>query len=183
MGPHVDSWPRWSDPKSVPTMTLRPFAGSTTHQNLMAGSPAVIHFSDDPWLFAKSATSPIRGDEVESLTVPLGDGCRRLERCQRYFRVRCRNVRPDDLRPVFACEVLEHAVVDPGGPLHRGTAAVIEAAILATRVHLNPPHELERSIQWLRSAVDKTADERTTDAFALIETFIDAARSTPAAPK
>ena len=181
MGPHIaDPWPRWTDPSAVPCMTLRPFAGSQTHRNLTTVGEAVIHFCDDVELFAASATRPFRDEEVRQITVPVGSGddnenpaggIRRLKRCQQFFHVRCEVVSSDEVRPVLRCSVLSHGVVDPGGPLHRAAHAVIEAAILATRLHLIDSDDVTKQLRHLAIIVDKTADRRTRAAFDSIVQF------------
>ena len=60
---------------------------------------------------------------------------------------------------------------------NRARHAVLEAAILATRLHLLPLAEIEAEFAKLQVIVDKTAGPRELDAMALLTEYI---RSTPA---
>ena len=52
--------------------------------------------------------------------------------------------------------------------MNRAKAAVLEAAILATRLHMLPPEKIAREIAYLKIAVDKTAGEAERRAWAMI---------------
>jgi hypothetical protein len=63
--------------------------------------------------------------------------------------------------------VAEHA----GRPFlgfHRAAHAVVEAAILVTRLHLVEPAEVRRQFAALAVLVEKTGGEREHEAFALL---------------
>ena len=57
---------------------------------------------------------------------------------------------------------------------NRAKHAVVEAAILATRVHLLPREEIQAELSRLRIPVEKTAGPREREAFALLEHHIQA---------
>ena len=69
----------------------------------------------------------------------------------------------DELRPRFHCNVVRHVAHAPFAGFNRAQAAVIEAAILASRLHLLPRDQVEREIAQLGVAISKTAgpDEQT----------------------
>ena len=172
MGPHLDDdWER--DPTAPPKFVLRPFVGSTTHRNLLSTGAAVIHFSSDASLFARSAVAAIRGGDVDALTIPIGDGLRRLVRCERFFAVRTRCDDPDAERPIVHCEIMEQATVDPPRGINRAAAALIELSILATRIDRLPPAMIRQQIESLTPAVDKTAGVTTRAAFDQLRRHIE----------
>jgi hypothetical protein len=55
---------------------------------------------------------------------------------------------------------------------NRARHAVLEAAILATRVHLLPADELRTEYARLRIIVDKTAGPRELEAMAFLEAYL-----------
>lgn len=172
MGPHLDDgWE--ADPTLLPSFTLRPYAGSSTHENLLSTRRAVIHFCSDLDLFARSAIESIRGDEAIGLTTQTKTTDRRLKRCERYFVVTCEVSDNRSPRPVLRCEIIEDAMVDPPRPLNRAAAAVIEASILATRWDRLDGAEIQRQFEILRDAVDKTAGVVSRHAFDRLCRFIE----------
>jgi hypothetical protein len=68
---------------------------------------------------------------------------------------------------ISARVVAEHAV-RPFLGFNRAAHAVVEAAILVTRVHLLGRDETRRRIEDLRVLVDKTGGPREQEAFALL---------------
>ena len=74
-----------------------------------------------------------------------------------------------------------HAVVVHVGRLrdvfgfNRAKHAVLEAAILATRVHLLPANEIRRQFDELAVPVEKTAGPRERVAFELLREFVGSA--------
>jgi hypothetical protein len=63
--------------------------------------------------------------------------------------------------------------------MNRARAAVLEAAILATRLHMLPPEKIEREIDYLKIAIDKTAGDAERRAWARVMEKINAALSSP----
>ena len=56
--------------------------------------------------------------------------------------------------------------------LNRARHALLEAAILATRVGILPTEEILRQLRWLKPMVDKTGGARENQAWQLVETVI-----------
>ena len=61
----------------------------------------------------------------------------------------------------------------------RGTQCV-EAAILATRLHLIPRNEIDAELARLQTVVDKTAGPRESEAMALLTSYVRSAAGRPA---
>ena len=64
--------------------------------------------------------------------------------------------------------VAEH-VGRPFLGFHRAAHAVVEAAILVTRLHILGPGEVGRQLAHLRPLVEKTGGPREREAFAVLE--------------
>ncbi len=71
------------------------------------------------------------------------------------------------------CRVVESRVLRPFFGFNRAKHAVIEAAILATRVDLIPPGEIREQFERLRPLIDKTAGPIESESFQLLRQFID----------
>lgn len=162
MGPIVD--------EAMTSLVLRPFKTSTTYQNLRVRPQGVFHVVDDVLLLAQAAidrleqTPPVIPATLIQGAV-LQDACRWYE-----FEIVTRDDNEDRTR-------LDARVVHVGRlrdvfGFNRAKHAVLEAAILATRVHLIPREELERQFAALAIPVEKTAGPRERAAFALLRGFV-----------
>jgi hypothetical protein len=64
--------------------------------------------------------------------------------------------------------VVFEAAHAPFKGFNRAQGAVIEAAILASRLHMLPREKIERELGYLQIAVEKTASPREHEAWRLI---------------
>ena len=71
----------------------------------------------------------------------------------------------DELRPRFRCRVVHAASHASFLGYNRAQAAVIEAAILVTRLHLLPREKIESELAYLEIAVSKTAGPAEAEAW------------------
>ena len=162
MGPIVD--------ESMSQLLLRPFQTSCTFQNLQFRPEGVFHVVDDVLLLARAA---VGGLETEPCVSPaqvvqgsvLADACRwyefRIESCDASgprAELRARVVHMGRIRDFFGFNRAKHAV--------------LEAAILATRLHLIPLHEVQAELTRLQVPVEKTAGPREHEAFQFLERYI-----------
>ena len=163
MGPIVD--------EAMSTLHFRPFQSSRTYANLKQTQCGVFHVVDDVLLLARAAIdrfdSPPETFPAEVVTgVVLRDACRWYE-----FRIE----RFDDSRE----RTDFHAVVVHTGRLrdvfgfNRAKHAVLEAAILATRIQILPGDEIRRQLDDLAVIVEKTAGPREREAFELLREFVN----------
>jgi hypothetical protein len=171
MGPHLPDlsadFPR-RDP--LAHFTLKPFRGSRTYANLKAHGEGVLHVTDDVLLLAQAAVGT--PDPAPAL-VPAGhvrgfvlrDACRYAE-----FRV----VSCDDAgeRTTLEVEVLHVARLRDFFGFNRAMFAVLEAAILATRVHMLPRDKIEENYRTLAVLVEKTGGERERTAFEHLREYL-----------
>lgn len=78
----------------------------------------------------------------------------------------------DEVRPRFACRVVHRAMHHPFLGYNRAQAAVLEAAILSTRLHLLSPDKIRSEMDYLKIAIAKTAGEAELEAWQWIEAKI-----------
>jgi uncharacterized protein len=167
MGPIVDP--------DMTRLTLRPYETSTTLQNLLRTKQGVFHVTDDVELLARAAVD--RLEVVPPLVRAASlDGWILADACRWYaFEVRETDTREPRAR-------LEAAVVDRGRlrdffGLNRAKHAVVEAAILATRLGFLPIDEVLVEMRRLAVLVEKTGGPAEHRAFRFLGDLIQAAAS------
>jgi len=162
MGPIVD--------ESMTTLLLRPFQTSRTYRNLKEQSVGVFHVVDDVLLLAKAA---IGQWAAESATLPAERIAGRVlaEAC-RWYEFEVEELDDSTERTSIKARVLHVGRLRDYFGLNRAKHAVVEAAILATRLNLLDHSTVRQQLEWLRIPVEKTAGPRETEAFALIEQFV-----------
>jgi hypothetical protein len=158
MGPQVEEdWERFE---------LRPFHATATFANLKRTGQGIVHITDDVGLIARAATS--RLTELPQLVagrqvaVPaIGNACRWYEfevesitELLPRIQVRCRTV-------------YEHRQRDFLG-FNRAKNAVLEAAILATRLDFLPFEEIDEQFRRFAAIVEKTGGRQEQEAFELL---------------
>jgi hypothetical protein len=143
---------------------LAPFKPSTTLDNLRANPYAVANFTDDVLIFATCLT-----DKRDWATRPadLVPG-RVLVDTLAHAELKVDHVEEDEERPRFHCKVVFEAAHAPFNGFNRAQAAVIEAAILASRLHMLPREKIERELGYLQIGVEKTAGPREHEAWRLL---------------
>lgn len=162
MGPRVDDdWQR---------LVLRPYRTSTTYANLKQHGTGVFHVTDDVELLARAAIGQL--DVVPPL-VPVEevDTPRLADTC-RWYALRVDSLDDSQERTEIVTRVVGMGRVRDFIGFQRARHAVIEAAILATRVGLLPLDEIYAQFERLRPWVEKTGGPVEAQAFALLEQFI-----------
>jgi hypothetical protein len=130
-----------------------PFRPSTTLNNLRAVPFAVANYTDDVRIFAGCQTGRREWPLLPASRVPPP----RLAAALAHAELEVVSVEDDPERPRFHCRVLAIENHAPFTGLNRAQAAVVEAAILVSRLAMLPREKVEREIAYLRLAVEKTA--------------------------
>lgn len=163
MGPEVDAL--------FERMRMRPFQSSTTYANLKRTSEAVFHVVDDVELLARAAVGEVTPtpDMMLAETVKgviLKDACR-------WYALRVAALDDQEPRASFDMEVVERGRIRDFFGFNRAKHAVVEAAILATRVGILPGDEILSEVQRLKIPVDKTGGAQERRAFEFLMAYID----------
>jgi hypothetical protein len=79
------------------------------------------------------------------------------------------DVRENELRPRFVCRVAHRASHAPFQGFNRAQAAVIEGAVLVSRLHLLPRAEIEAELARLEIIVGKTAGAAEAEAWSWLK--------------
>lgn len=162
MGPIVD--------EGITRLLLRPFRSSTTYANLVRTRCGVCHVTDDVLLFAQAAINQIDPwPDLRTAAVIAGDV---LTGACRWFEFRVTNIDDVSERTEMTAEVVHQGRLRDFFGFNRAKHAVLEAAILATRLHLLPRADVLAQLDALRTPVEKTAGPRELQAFRMLESYI-----------
>ncbi len=159
--------------QTLPSFCLRPYEGSRTCENLLATGKAVIHVTDDVLLLARAAIGNV---DAAGLTCPAENASAehvRLRDCHRWFAIEVTQAGGTPPRHELLAGCVAEGIVRPFFGFNRAKHAVIEAAILATRIGMIDPSQIADELQRLRVPVDKTAGPDELAAFRLVCTYIE----------
>jgi hypothetical protein len=164
MGPEVDEAAVRSG--RIERLLLKPFATSQTAVHLRRHPEGVFHLTDDVLLLARLVagrldTPPPTRPATAIAGHVLADACQAYE-----FVVESRDDAAERLR--LEARVVAAHVGRPFVGFNRAAHAVVEAAILVTRLHLLGAEEVSRQIAALAPLVEKTGGEREREAFSLL---------------
>jgi hypothetical protein len=163
MGPVVDT--DWSE------FELRPFETSSTLENLKRSGQGIVHITDDVELIVRAATHQL-------LELPALEAGRQVDvpaicgAC-RWFEFRVESIIELIPRVSIRCRtVYEHRNRDFIG-FNRAKNAVLEAAILATRLDFLPLVEVVEQYRRYETVIEKTGGDQERDAFELLKKLIE----------
>lgn len=163
MGPLVD--------RELTRITLRPFCTSTTFANLARTRVAVFHITDDVELLARAAIGRIETPPAyQRIALPPHYA---LADCCRWFALRVGSSNIDPPRATFECEVAEAGTGRPWFGFNRAKHAVVEAAILATRIGILPDADIRNDLARLAIPLQKTAGEQERRAWQLLTEYVN----------
>jgi hypothetical protein len=140
---------------------VAPFRPSATLDNLLSVPFAVVNYVDDARIFAGLVTGR-RDWPLEP--APRGRPPR-LTAALSHAELRVVRVENDDVRPRFLCTIERRQNHAPFLGFNRAQNAVLEGAILITRLKLLPREKIDRELAYLAIAVEKTAGPREREAW------------------
>ena len=142
-------------------LLIAPFKPSTTLDNLKRNKVAVINYPDDVRIYAGCITGRYDWPVVEAEMIDAP----RLKTSLAHSEVQVSRIEDDELRPKFICNLKHEVNHAPFHGFNRAQLAVIEAAILITRVHMITAEKIDLEIDYLKIAIDKTAGPRELEAW------------------
>lgn len=163
MGPIVDS--------AMTLLTLRPFQTSTTYRNLKSRPYGVFHIVDDVLLIAQAALD--RLEEIPATFDATQIEGRVLSDCCRWYEFEVTNCDDTTERTTISARVVYAGRCRDFFGFHRARHAVLEATILATRLHLLPMDAIQEQLAALAIPVEKTAGPRERAAFDLVVDYVE----------
>lgn len=155
---------------------IAPFRPSATLDNLLAGRCAVINFTDDVRVFAGAVTGRREWPLTGSVQVPTA----RLARSLAHTEVELVRIEDDPVRPRLFCRSVYSMTHLPFPGFNRAQAAVLELAILVSRLDRLPGDKIAQEIAYLRISIDKTAGPREQEAWGWLMARVESARTAAA---
>lgn len=154
-------------------LVILPFKPSVTLENIRGSGNAVINYCDDVRVFAGCLTGrrewPLR--PAERLDgVYLADTLAHTE-------LALERIEDDELRPKLICRAVHRVNHRPFQGFNRAQFAVLEAAILLSRLDRLPWEKIQSELDYLRIGLDKTAGEREREAWSWLMAAVDQHRS------
>ena len=148
---------------------ISPYKPSTTLDNILATKYAVMNMTDDVRVFAGALTGRqpwqlLRSNKIKAY---------RLVDCLAHVELELLEVRDDATRPQLIMQKMAEFNHKPFTGFNRAQAAVIELAVLVSRLHLLPKHKIMSELEYLKIAIDKTAGERELQAWAWLTEAIE----------
>ena len=154
---------------------VAPFLPSTTLDNLRAVPFAVANFTDDVRIFAGCLTGRNQWPTAPCPEIPVP----RLADALAHAELAVTRIAEDESRPRFHCRVLRTVAHAPFKGFNRAQAAVIEAAILVSRLEMLPRDKIDREMAYLEIAVAKTASAIEQEAWSWLRQTVAAFYATP----
>ena len=163
MGPIVD--------EAMSTILLRPFQTSRTYRNLKEHPQGVLHVTDEVLLLARAAIGQL--DETPETILAEKIGGRVLKSACRWYEFEVAELDDSEERTQIECRVVNSGRLRDFFGFNRAKHAVLEAAILATRVHILPAEQIRKELAALVSPIEKTAGPDEEAAFSLLTEFVE----------
>jgi hypothetical protein len=150
-------------------VVISPYKPSVTLENILTTKHAVLNLTDDVRVFAGALT---RRQAWTLLAAEKIVGYRLVDTLV-HKELKLVKVKEDTLRPQLFLEVLHEVQHQPFKGINRAQAAVIELAVLASRLQRLPKDKVLSEINYLKIAVDKTAGERELQAWSWLTEKVD----------
>jgi hypothetical protein len=148
---------------------LSPFRPSVTLDNIVGSRAAVLNFTTDVRIFAGCVTHcatdwpTLAASRVASV---------RLAESLAHAELELDELRDDKNRPVLRMKCVHRENHAPFAGFNRAQAAVVEGAILVSRLFMLPADKVDREIAYLQIAIDKTAGDAERTAWGWLTTAI-----------
>ena len=146
-------------------VVISPYKPSTTLQNILTSGQAVLNLTDDVRVFAGALV----GRQDWSLLPAEKVAGFRLADTLAHKELKLLKVEDDLVRPQLFLEIVHEAQHASFQGFNRAQAAVIELAVLVSRLKRLPMEKIQQEMDYLRIAIEKTAGERELEAWSWLE--------------
>lgn len=152
---------------------IAPFTPSRTLDNLRAHPFATASHTEDVRVFAGCVT----GRKDWPVTPATNISGARLADCTSHWELVVDKIVEDEQRPRFVCELIHHESHKAWEGFNRAQAAVLELAVLTTRLKMLSPEKVESELKYLEIAIAKTASAVEQEAWGWLMEKINAWRA------
>lgn len=154
----------WGDDRLV----VKPFLDTTTFRNLRDTRCAVVNLTDDVRIFVRAA---LFNESAPTLPATVIRGVVLAAACS-WREVEVTAIDSTPPRSRVDTRVVHSGARSEFLGFNRARHAVLEATILATRLHLISHAEIRKQIDALAVLVEKTAGPREQEAWALVAEYM-----------
>lgn len=148
---------------------ILPFRPSVTLENILATGHAVLNHTDDVRVYAGCLTERRNWPLVAAEHILAA----RLANALAHQELELLRLEDDPTRPKLFCRIVHTANHAPFQGFNRAQFAVLEAAILVSRLHLLPWAKVEAELDYLRIGLEKCGGEREWEAWGWLLEKID----------
>ncbi len=148
---------------------ILPFRPSTTLNNILQSKSATINYCDDVRIFAGCLTgkrdwplTPTEKIQGAYLSVALAHKELKLDK-----------IEDNETRPKLFCKVVHSVNHAPFQGFNRAQYAVLEAAILVSRLKMLSIEKIESEIDYLSIGLNKTAGENELEAWGWLMDLVE----------
>ncbi|EXJ15935.1 DUF447 domain-containing protein [Imhoffiella purpurea] len=134
---------------------------SRTLDNLIQTRCATVNYTDDVCIFAGCITGRRDWPLLESTRIDAP----RLRDTLAHTEIQLLDLEEDEVRPRLLCRVLHEETHRPFQGFNRAQAAVLELAILVSRLERMPLQKVVEEMAYLLTLVEKTAGPREQQAW------------------
>jgi len=159
-------------------VVLMPFRPSVTLDNILASGHAVRNLVTDARVFAGCVTGRRDWPTLPAERI----AGQRLACALSHVELRLAELQDAPQRPVLTMARVHEAQHAPFIGLNRAQAAVVEGAVLVSRLHLLAPEKIEAEMTYLQIAIDRTAGAAELEAWSWLRNAVQAHRVAPALP-
>lgn len=150
-------------------LIIMPYKPSVTLENIERDGTATLNYTDDVRIYAGCLTGR-RDWPTCSTDVIKGI---RLDNCLAHNELEVINKVEDEVRPKYFCKVSHEVTHAPFHGYNRAQSAVIELAILVSRLHMLSREKIKQEIEYLRIGFEKTSGPREQEAWGWLMTKVD----------
>lgn len=150
-------------------IVIAPYRPSASLDNMLRSRCAVLNATDDVRAFAGPLTGrrqfPVRKAERINGWV--------LDSALFHRELRLESVTEDSVRPALEFRIVHEVMHAPFPGFNRAQAAVLEAAVLVSRLQMLPLEKIALEVGYLSIAIEKTAGPREREAWGWLMEAID----------
>lgn len=148
---------------------ILPFRPSTTLNNILHTQTAVINYCDDVRIFAGCLT----GKRDWPLTATKKIAGHYLSSALAHKELTLDKIEDNETRPKLFCKVIHSVNHLPFQGFNRAQYAVLEAAILVSRLKMLSMEKIQSEINYLSIGLNKTAGANELEAWGWLMTLIE----------
>jgi uncharacterized protein len=143
------------------SVILAPFRPSRTLDNVLATGTATVNLTDDVRIFAGCLTGRRNWP-----TLPCErTACVRLQGALAHRELQLVRAEEDEQRPRLHMTLVYEQAHGPFRGFNRAQGAVLECAILVSRLSMLPAEKIDAELRYLQIAIDKTAGPAEREAW------------------